>query len=148
MTNNLRSPCGRRWRLPPTRVWLAAAATAAWLGALTLWTAREALIGQTLSTIRTSSYDPTLTSWQLDSEDAELPILSPLADPSWLDGYSLKALVSWLPAPPAEDHGGPGDGGRPVNIRAGPRGSDYKLNVDASDAIPLNRSIPDFRNPK
>ncbi len=99
--------------------------------------------------------------WHLSGDPQSLPRLSPLASPRWR-GYESDRLHEWSePASLDEDndeqHLGlrrPGDQGSPVEIPADKEAEaarmsvKYHINLVASDMIPLDRTLKDYRNPR
>ena len=92
--------------------------------------------------------------WHLDDEDGVVPVLFK----EWRITYPDEALFEWSEPPDDDpvddDEASPGHSGRPVQLspaqekEAKVKLSKHQLNVVASDLIPLNRSLPDYRNDK
>ena len=97
--------------------------------------------------------DIEIQEWHLEDPNG-LPVLHPLVNPKWRS-YPEHKLFSWnSPQEPEFDPDAPGEMGKPVildkardrEVKA--KSSLHSLNLVATDLISLNRSLPDFRNPR
>ncbi len=99
--------------------------------------------------------------WHLSGGPRSLPHLSPLASPRWR-GYEPDRLHEWSePRSLNEDNDGqhlglqrPGDQGSAVEIpaekeaEAARTSGRHHINLVASDMVPLDRTLKDYRNPR
>jgi len=130
-----------RKKKPSVRVTLTISVCLAWIGAFSLFIFRESRKQVTIHPYYASKVA------QMHLSDERVPVLCPLSDSKWLEGYHSDQTVRYEAKEPIiSANERPGDNGQAVNIKSGAKSNLYKLNVEASDVIPLNRTLPDFRD--
>ena len=153
-----------RWRHSPNRL-LLVIFVFTWVGVLSMYKVNvdhhEVVSGHSVqsrlfgnpASFRTVIHD-LVDSWHEDDSE-RTPLLSAKSDKQW-QGYPLEDMSGYRdPELITSKPGSPGDLGSPVVLtdarlkkQAEQERSKHQLNLVASDLVPLDRALPDARNPE